>query len=68
MNKTRAILKRFLKGMISGAITAMTGVTLVQPSIWTDFNSIINVLLIAGVFGALNGLLLAVQKWASWKN
>ena len=67
MTKYNSILKRFFKGMISGAVTAMGMVSLVQPSLWSDFNAIFTALAIAGLFGAINGLLLALNKWASWK-
>lgn len=65
--KTKSILNRFLKGLISGAITSMGLVTVVQPTLWSDFISIFNVLGMAGLFGAINGGLLALQKLISWK-
>ena len=64
--KIKSIITRFAKGIISGAISAMMLVTITQPSVWSDFGSIINSLAVAGAFGSLTGLLLAVQKWASW--
>lgn len=68
MTKYQSVLKRFLKGLISGAVTAMGMVTLTQPSTWSDFNAIFSMLGVAGAFGAINGLLLALQKWASWQD
>lgn len=65
-NKIYSILKRFLKGIISGAVSAMMVVQLIQPTNWHDFGSIFNSLGIACVFGALTGLLLALNKWAIW--
>ena len=67
MTKYNSILKRFFKGMISGAVTSMGMFTLVQPTLWSDFKAIFSGLAIAGLFGAINGLLLALNKWASWK-
>lgn len=67
MTKYNSVLKRFLKGAISGGLTAMSLVTLSEPSMWSDFIGILNMLAMAGLFGALNGLLLALNKWASWK-
>jgi hypothetical protein len=67
MTKYKSVLNRFLKGGISGAVTSMGMVTLIQPTVWADFKTIFSMLLIAGTFGAINGLLLALQKWASWK-
>lgn len=66
-DKTKSILKRFLKGFISGAVVSMAGVSLVQPTVWSEFISLTNSLLLAGVYGGGVGLLMAVQKWASWK-
>lgn len=63
----KAVFVRFLKGAISGAVTAMGMVTLVQPTAWTEFSSIFSSLGIAGLFGAINGLLLALNKAYSWK-
>lgn len=67
-DKTKSVLKRFAKGFIAGAITAMTAVPIIMPSDWSGFFPILNALAIAGVFGGMVGILLAVQKWASWKD
>ena len=64
--KYRAILTRFIKGAISGAVSAMALVTISQPSVWTDFLPLLNALGLAAAFGALSGLLLAIEKWSSW--
>ena len=64
--KTNAILTRFAKGIIGGAVAQMMIVSITQPLVWSDFASIINSLGLACTFGALTGLLLALQKWASW--
>lgn len=66
-NKIYSVLNRFAKGIISGAVSAMVMVQFVQPTVWSDFGSIFNSLGIAGSFGAMTGLLLALQKWASWQ-
>ena len=68
MTMYQSVVKRFLKGLISGAVTSMSLVTLTQPTIWSDFKSIFTVLGVAGLFGAINGLLLAIQKWSSWED
>ena len=65
--KIYSILKRFAKGIISGAVSAMVLVQYIQPTQWSDFSSILNSLGIAASFGALTGLLLALQKWSSWE-
>ena len=64
--KYTSIINRFAKGIIAGAVSAMSMVAITQPEVWTDFNSILSSLAMAGTFGALTGLLLALQKWASW--
>ena len=45
----------------------MVAVPIVMPVDWSGFASILNVLGIAGLFGGITGLMLAIQKWASWK-
>lgn len=65
--KITSILNRFIKGIIAGAVSAMSMVAITQPSVWSDFNSILNSLGMACTFGAITGLLLALQKWSSWK-
>ena len=65
--KTKSVLMRLLKGFISGALTPMIVVSVVAPANWTEFASVANILAISGLFGGINGLLLALQKWVSWK-
>ena len=62
----QSIIKRFLKGIVAGAISSMCLVTIQQPTIWTEFGTIFNSLGLACAFGGITGLLLALQKWASW--
>lgn len=62
----KSIIKRFLKGIIAGAVSAMGLVTINQPTVWSDFPALLNSLGLACAFGALTGLLLALNKWASW--
>jgi hypothetical protein len=66
--KTKSVLMRFVKGIIAGAVSAMGMVTIIEPTVWNDFTTIFGSLLLAGAFGALNGLLLALNKWASWQD
>lgn len=66
--KTKAILVRLLKGFLSGAVTSMIMVSVVAPSNWKEMATIINILAVSGIFGGINGLLLAIQKWLSWKD
>lgn len=64
----KSIIIRFLKGAIAGAATSMGMVTMQQPAIWSDFHTLLNSLGIAAAFGSIVGLLLALQKLASWKD
>ena len=64
----KSILIRFAKGILAGAISAMILVPLVMPTSWHGFKEIFNNLGIAACFGSITGLILAVQKWASWKD
>ena len=63
----KSVLTRFGKGTVAGAIAAMALVSYNTPTVWSDFNSIFNALGVAAVSGAITGLLLAIQKWASWQ-
>lgn len=62
----QSIIQRFLKGIIAGAVSSMCLVTIQQPAMWADWGVLLNSLGMACAFGGLTGLLLALQKWASW--
>ena len=64
--KYQATLTRFIKGFISGAITAMLGIAVFVPKDFTELKTILIGLALAGMAGGINGLLLAIQKWVSW--
>ena len=64
--KVKSILMRLLKGFISGALTSMIVIPVVDPNDWTQLITFVNVLVIAGIFGGINGAILAAQKWYSW--
>lgn len=66
--KIKAVLFRFAKGFISGAITTMTLVPFVTVTSWKELQTWICALTIAGCFGGINGMLLAAQKYYSWKD
>lgn len=67
MSKTQSVLKRFLKGFISGAITAMALIAISVPQDFKQLKLILMSLVFAGIAGGINGLILAIQKWATWK-
>ena len=66
--KFKSVVMRFVKGAVSGAVAQMGMVTLSQPAIWGDFKPLLINLGMACAFGSLVGLLLALQKWASWED
>lgn len=66
-DKTKAVLKRFAKGLISGAVTTMAVVPVISPADFKQIKIWLITLVLAGIVGGVNGLILAVQKWASWK-
>lgn len=68
MQQIKSVFMRFVKGSLGGAAASMVMVALKTPTVWSDFNLIIEGLAIAGTFGALTGFLLAFEKWASWKD
>jgi hypothetical protein len=64
--KLKSILIRFVKGFISGAISSMIVASVTVPSNWSDFSSAGTILIVSGLFGGINGLLLSIEKWLSW--
>lgn len=65
--KTKSILMRLVKGFVSGAVTSMIMVSVAAPSNWTELSSAGVILAVSGIYGGINGLILALQKWVSWK-
>ena len=59
---------RFVKGFISGAVTSMLMITAAAPQNWTELFTVISIFVVSGIFGGVNGGLLAIQKWYSWEN
>jgi hypothetical protein len=64
--KTKSVLMRFFKGFVSGAITTMSLVVVFVPQNLVELKVILSALAFAGIAGGINGLLLAINKWASW--
>lgn len=44
----------------------MIMISVVAPTNWTQLITVVNILAVAGIFGGINGVLLAGQKWYSW--
>jgi len=66
--KARCIINRFAKAFISGAFSALGLITLAVPQNWTDVPALLSILAISALFGGLNGVILAGEKWANWKD
>lgn len=67
MTKTQVLLKRFIKGAIAGAISMMLTITI--PSVLT-YPALIDwgaTLLVAGIAGAITGLLITIDKALRWR-
>ena len=58
---------RFAKGMVAGAVGQMALVSMKTPSVWADLKPLLLSLGLAFVFGALTGLVLALEKWSTWE-
>jgi hypothetical protein len=65
-DKFKVVGMRLFKGFVSGAVTSMIMVSVVAPSSWETLGNIVNILSVAGIFGGINGTLLALQKWYSY--
>jgi|JI10StandDraft_1071094.scaffolds.fasta_scaffold00879_29 hypothetical protein len=66
--KQKAILKRFGKSFVSGFVTSAGLLTIVDIHSWTELKTALAVILISGIAGAVNGVLMAAEKWANWEN
>ena len=66
--KVRSIINRFLKAFISGALSAMGLITIAMPQNWTEVPILLSMLALAGMYGGLTGVIMAGQKWYSWKD
>ena len=67
-SQLRSVLLRFLKGILGGAVASMVIVTIKQPVVWTEFLPLLSNLGMAGIYGGITGLLLALEKWSSWSD
>lgn len=67
-DKTKAILTRFGKAAVAGALSQMGLITIITPSNLTQVSSILASLAFSAFSGALTGVIMAGQKWYSWKD
>ncbi len=66
--KYKAIVMRFVKAYISGAATVLSVATVNNIHSWTDLSTALNIILLASVVGGVNGIFMATEKYARWKN
>jgi len=65
--KARSIINRFTKAFVSGAFSALGLITLATPANWTEVPQLLSMISLAAVYGGLTGIIMAGQKWYSWK-
>lgn len=66
--KIKAVLKRLLKGFLSGAFASMATVAIVTSADLSQLKVQLALLAFAGISGGITGLIMAGQKWSSWKD
>lgn len=66
--KIKAILMRLLKGFIGGAFGSMATVIITTSADLSQLKTQLVLLAFAGISGGITGLIMAGQKWASWKD
>ena len=66
--KLKSILKRLLKGFLSGALTSMSLIAIFVPTDYTQLKLLLNTLLFSAIAGGINGIFLAINKWYSWQD
>lgn len=66
-DKAKAILYRFLRGFVAGAVATMTTITIAQAVTWKDVIDVLNNLAIAGITGGISGGLLALDKYLRYE-
>lgn len=66
MTKYQSVLNRFVWAFISGFLSGASMVTLADVHIWGQLNTALQALLLSGVVGGINGVLLAGKKYLTW--
>lgn len=66
--KSKVVLKRFLKGALSGAVSTASVVAVAMPNnTFSEVSAWISTVLIALIIGAVSGGILAVDKYINFK-
>ncbi len=64
--KLRAIVVRFIKGGIAGALSSVTVISFANISTWTELGTALVSLTLALTVGFITGVIMAAEKWATW--
>jgi len=64
----KALLLRFIRGFIAGAIAAMATITISQVTSWQAVIDVLNNLAISAIIGGLSGGILALDKYFRWED
>lgn len=67
-NKTKIVLKRFMKGALSGAVSTASVIVVVLPNnSFSEVSAWVSTVLFALFVGAVSGGILAVDKYVNYK-
>jgi ABC-type proline/glycine betaine transport system permease subunit len=66
--KVKSISMRFLKAAVSGMFSALGLITIAMPSNWTEVPALLSMIALACLYGAVTGVIMAGQKWYSWRD
>ena len=64
----KALLLRFIRGFIAGAVAAMATITISQVTSWQAVIDVLNNLAISAIIGGLSGGILALDKYFRWED
>jgi len=65
--KARSVINRLVKAFIFGALGNLGLLTIVMPRNWTDLTTVLAMVSFACLAGGITGVLMALQKFQSWK-
>lgn len=62
----KAVALRAVRAFITGALSAITVITVANVHVWSDLIAWVNMLGLAAVVGGINGVLMGADKW--WRS